>query len=319
MRTFERLRAQTAAESLEVVLVGCDGGSLEQLAAEGAELAAVRVVACDRLRSTGHAFADGFRAATAPLIVCAEEHSYPEPGWAEAYIEAFERRPDAVAVGAALGCENPATAVSWAHLLSDFGPAVGDPEPGWADELPGHHTAYRRELLDSLGEQLAAWLEIEWILHEELRSQDRKLWLEPSVRVSHANVSLIRSAVLSEYQAGRSFGALGRSCGNGPGHAGSPSPPRRRSSCVVRMWRTGREAARAETPVPAAALVATMLLGLIVNVAGQAVGALAGIGDSRGRRLTIEVERYKHMRPAERRRYEPPPFPARGASAVTMR
>ena len=57
------------------------------------------------------------------------------------------------------------------------------------NELPGHHTAYRRELLDSLGEQLATWLEIEWILHEELRSQDRKLWLEPSVRGSRTPTS----------------------------------------------------------------------------------------------------------------------------------
>ena len=185
------------------------------------------------------------------------------------------------------------------------------------NELPGHHTAYRRELLDSLSEQLATWLEIEWILHEELRSQDRKLWLEPSVRVSHANVSLIRSAVLSEYQGGRSFGALRAELREWPRSRRLVFAASAPLVLFVRMWRTGREAARAETPVPAAALVATMLLGLIVNVAGQAVGALGGIGDSRQRRLTIEVERYKHMRPEERRHYEP--LPAALAEAIDGR
>ncbi len=304
-RTFELLRAQTAAAELEVVLVGRDGPSLRALAASGEELAAVRVVVRDPIESTGQAFADGFAASSGAAVVCSEEHSFPEPDWAQAYIAAFETHPEAVAVGAGLDCENPDTAVSWAHLLSDFGPAVSNPPAGWAQELPGHHTAYRRAVLEGLGDALASWLEIEWILHEELHSRGEKLWLEPAVRTSHTNVSLIRSQMVSEYQAGRSFGALRAELRDWPTARRWVFSALAPLVLLLRLWRTGREAARADVPVATPALVGTMLLGLTLNVAGQAVGAVAGIGRSRSKRLTIEVERYKHLKPDERRRYEP--------------
>src|SRR5882724_9114742 len=99
-KTVEHLRAQTVKDRLEIVIVA---PSAEQATPAGRELndfSRFRIVPVGAIESIARAHAAGIRQASAPVIVLAEDHSFPEPGWAEALIEGH-RQPWA-AVGPVL-------------------------------------------------------------------------------------------------------------------------------------------------------------------------------------------------------------------------
>src|SRR5262245_18353145 len=107
---------------LELVIVAPSEAALNLDIIDTASFHLVRLVEMDEITSTGRAIAAGVRAATAPVVAYAEEHSYPAPDWAEALIKAH-RQPWAV-VGVAMANANPSNKVSWASLYTDFGPWV---------------------------------------------------------------------------------------------------------------------------------------------------------------------------------------------------
>jgi hypothetical protein len=242
--------------------------------------------------------AAGFRRARAPLIVCAEEHSFPEPGWAEALIAAHSG-PWA-AVGAELENANPGSATSWSHLFSDFGPAVSRARAGPSPELPGHHTAYKRSALERYGPRLDAMLEQEWVLHDDLRAHGERLYLEPRARASHLNVSRLGANLLSEWDAGREFAACRarlRSWSLAHRLLYTASTP---LLVVVRIARTLGHVRRAGRAALLPRLLPVIALSLSVNCVGQALGYVLGPGRSSRRRLTIELERHRYLNRADR-------------------
>src|SRR5215831_3174664 len=111
-RTVEHLRAQTVKDRLELVIVA---PSAEQLAVSDSlvnDFFHVRVVAVGEVTSIARAHAAGIRQASAPVVVLAEDHSFPAAGWAEALIERH-RQPWAV-VGPVVRNANPDSLMSWA-------------------------------------------------------------------------------------------------------------------------------------------------------------------------------------------------------------
>jgi hypothetical protein len=296
-RTISHLRSQTAHDRIELVIVGRSALRPDEL--PGGELegfAGLQLVEAGSFPSTGTAFAAGVRAASAPIVGCAEEHSFPEPGWAAALIEAHSG-PWA-AVGGALENANPATRFSWSHLLSDFGPAVAPVEGGEATELPGHHTSYKRDKLLRYEDDLEGMLEIEWVLQEDLRAAGERLLCEPRAVSHHVNASRIGSHLLGELNGGRAFAAnRARLRGWGPLRrmiwiAGSPLMP------LVRVTRTLPHLRRA-CPARRASVFSTLALGLVVNAFGQMLGYAFGRGSATTKRMSLELSRHRHLRKDE--------------------
>jgi hypothetical protein len=144
-------------------------------------------VSKDVLSELHRARAAGVRAATAPLVVFGETHSFPEPGWAEALMAAHRRQPWA-AVGPAMSCGNPESAMSWANFFIDFGEWIERRQPQEMERLPGHNSAYRRDLLLEYGPGLEDALASEWHLQADLRAHGHGLFFEPAARTRHLNV-----------------------------------------------------------------------------------------------------------------------------------
>src|SRR5205823_4333630 len=111
-RTVGRLRIQTAREKLEVVIVAPSEDALRLEAADFDCFYNYCVVEVGKSASIYTARSAGIRKATAPIVVLAEDHSFPARTWAEALIEAH-RGPWA-AVGPAIANANPGSLVSWA-------------------------------------------------------------------------------------------------------------------------------------------------------------------------------------------------------------
>ena len=148
-----RLRAQTVASALECIIVAPSRKELNLAPEELEGFFTHQILELGPLEGEGVAKAAGVAAATAPLVAFMEDHSYPEPCWAEALIEAH-RRGDFAAVGPVLLNANPGSAVSWGGFLVYYGPWMAARPQQEVRHLPGNQSCYRRDVLLEYGSRL---------------------------------------------------------------------------------------------------------------------------------------------------------------------
>jgi hypothetical protein len=286
------LRAQTVHAELEVVLVSPDPEPLETRVATLDDFATVRVVEIDALVPLAPARAAGVRAATAPIVYVGETHVFPEPGWAEALIEAHAGPWGAVVPG--FGNANPDGALSWAAFLADYGAwlaVLPRRELTWA---PTYNTAYKREALLDL-EPLDAMLTTGDALIIGLRASGRGFAFEPLARVRHANIADPRHWLVERYLSGL-LTAHSRmqdwSWGRRLAYAaGSPLIP---IVCLTRV-RRGVAAAR-RTGAISLATYPALVAGAFISAAGELVGYLGGSIDGAERRMTeYEIHKLRYL------------------------
>jgi len=293
-QTVSHLREQTALQQLELVLVvppGCDSPAPK-------DVASFRWFTRIEIPpgSIGQANAAGVRRAAAPVVVFAEDHCFPEPGWAEALIKAH--RGHWAAVGPAVRNANPATAVSWADFFIGYGPWMLPTKRTEAEFLPGHNSSYKTAELLHYREQLDEMLEAETLLHWDLRRRGRSLLLEPAAAVAHTNFSLWRSWLPIQYYAGRLFG--GSRAQAMPGWkravyvAGSPLIP------LVRLARIARQAIRARRTGRFCLTLPALGVGLGLDGVGQFMGYLFGVGPAREQVARYEYRRVDHVTAVDR-------------------
>jgi glycosyltransferase involved in cell wall biosynthesis len=298
-KTINCLRKQTVRHQLEVVIVAPSADGLELDESAFTVFHQSRVVELGEIKSTGKAIAAGVQRASAPLVVYAEEHSYPESTWAEALIEAH-RQPWA-AVGVVIANANPTNMVSWASLFTDFGPWVEPVAGGETSRLPWHHAAYRRAILLEYGPKLQTMLETEGVLHSDLRARGYRLYLEPTAKANHVNVSLLSSYLRAEFNGGRMYGATRARSGHWSTlrrliYVGAmPLIPLVR---LKRVLRDVRRSGRAPNLLPR--ILPVLIVGLIAHAVGEVTGYAVGAGDAAHRRVSFELNRYLHVTAQDR-------------------
>ena len=204
-RVLASLRGQTAKSEMEVVLVMPAGlrDNDDEVSLEG-EFAALRMVEIPSVHPMPDARAAGIRAATAPIVFLGETHSFPDPGFVQAILEAHTGDCDIVVPG--LANANPENALSWGSFLADYG--------SWLDALPAGATgggptwnvAYRRSLLDAVDDNLELAMEHGDEMGERLRSRNTRFVFEPRARLPHANVSILKWWVEQRYLCGMLVG-----------------------------------------------------------------------------------------------------------------
>lgn len=297
--TVAALTAQTVRERLELVIVCPDPKTLEPALDELAPFASHRVVGVGDLRSTSRARSAGVEAATAPVVVLMEDHSFPEPGWAEALIA--RHREDWTGVGPVILNANPTSRASWASLMIEYGDWMDPCEGRPTHHLPGHNSSYKKAALLGYGDRLPDILEAESVMQWDLGTRGHRFYLEPAARTRHTNIDTIRPSISHRFHGGRLF-AANRSREWSPGRRllyvlGSPLIP------LVRLARLARHARRVATahPVPGGVLPVAALL-LAVDGFGELLGYALGGGRSM-RYLTAEAEFHKdrllrHARPS---------------------
>lgn len=296
-KVVSHLQRQTVRDRLELVLVASSRGALELDEAMMEGFASHQVVEIGDMGEIGRANAAGIRRATAPVVVLAEDHCFPDADWAERLIETH-KGPWA-AVGPAVRNANPGSAVSWADLFIGYGPWLEPVAAGEADFLPGHNTSYKRELLLEYGDRLDSLLGAETLLHWDLRSRKYHLYLEPRARVAHTNFSLWSSWLPVQLLNGRAFAGARRNGMTLPVRllyiVGSPLIPWVRLARVIRATKASALRSRLLTTTPA------LVIGLLLDGAGQLLGYALGPGDSVGRLAGFEFARVNHVTARDRR------------------
>lgn len=300
-KTVHALRAQTAREQLEIVIVAPSAATLDRDDSELDVFCCVRVVEIGPFCAVGAANAAGVRQATAPLVALAEDHAYPEPGWAAALI--WRHRERWAAVGPVLRNANPDTAISWADFFISYAPWIDPAEGGVVDHLPGHNSSYKRDCLLAYGAQLESMLEAETVLHWDLRRQGRELYLEPAAKTAHTNFALAASWMASQFHCGRLFAASRAAEGRWSAlrralyTGATPLIPLVRLRRILPVLRRLRRCEHLPTGVWPA-----VILGLVLDGTGQLLGYLCGAGPARQRVSQLEYHRDNHITASDKLR-----------------
>jgi hypothetical protein len=298
-KSIGHLLAQNLRKRIEVIIVCPERDQLKLTKSELEGFHSWRTVDTSRIDSGGQAMAIGFRAASAPVVVYVEEHSFPSLGWADALLAAH-RGPWA-AVGPAVSNANPASGASWAMLFLEFGAWVPPAVAGERSLLPSHQTSYKKVVLLAHDAELDTLLESETRLQAVLLAEGHRLYFEPAAQTDHVNVSRLPDLIVAAYQGYRMF-AANRAAQAGWSRwrralyvGGSPLLP------LVRMYRTFGEVRRCGL---LSKLWAKMFLPLVVaSIAasiGEIVGYSLGPGDAARKRVTFELERFRHVTKADR-------------------
>jgi Glycosyl transferase family 2 len=295
--TVRHLRRQTIADRLELVVVAMARPDFlsDESACRG--LWGVQVVHTDR-QSHGQACAAGVLAARAAVVAFAEDHCFPEPGWAKALLAGYTSQ-EVVAVGPIFRNANPSTLVSWCDFVIGYGPWIDPRTAGDQPFLAGHNSSYRRDVLLGLGSRMADGLESETVLHMELRTQGRRLVVEPGARAAHTNFGRFDVWLPVQYHCGRVFAAQRADRWGLPRRAfyavASPLIP------CLRFVRAMRQLSGSTASRPSLLRLAPLLaLGLAADGLGQLVGYAAGSGGSPRHLTDFEFRRMDFVPESDR-------------------
>ena len=298
-RTARHLQAQTVRDRVELVVVGPEPGSLGDARPDELEgfWGVQTVYAGGPIDNVDKAAAPGIRAASAPLVGLVEDHAFPEPGWAEAVVAAFDA-PDGpwAAVGSTVENANPDSPLSWTNQLLAYGTWTEPVHRGPTGHVSRHNITFRKAVLDEYGDRLVDFLGRDGGLLLDLGRRGHRFFLEPAARVRHANPSLLASTVGLRFKGGRVYAATRARMGGWSAAkravyvAGSPAFP------VLRYRKL-----HPKLPTAGWRVLPALALGLVLDAAGQAVGFAAGAGGAADDLAAFEFDRNRHMTPGDRR------------------
>jgi hypothetical protein len=297
--TIQYLLEQTVSDRIELVIVA---PSEEQLSFKKSLLKkfwGYQVVSVGQIDSIGSANAEGIRRARGEVVALAEDHCFPEPGWAAALISAHS--DVCVGIGPVIRNANPTTMVSWCDFLIGYCFWMEPMAAAQTSFIPGHNSSYKRSvLIEEYGDQLGDMLESETVMHLDLCRKGYRLRIEPAARTAHVNFSLLSSWFPVQYLAGRVFAgnrirswSVARRLIYG---IASPLIP------IVRLFRISRELTRPGRPSHLSArLMPLLILGLLCDGLGQMIGYLSGPGNATEKLGQFEFNRIDHITEEDRR------------------
>ncbi len=238
-----------------------------------------------------------FAQARAPIIVFAEDHSFPEPAWAAALLEAH--RGPWVAVAPLMVNANPDTAISHADLLLGYGEWIDPALCGERSHLPGHNSSYKRQALLEYGSRLESMIEAETLIQWDMRSKGLRLFQTAEARTRHTNFSLMATFCDANFYNGWAFGAARAREWNWGRRAlfffASPLIPFVRLARLVRSAK-GSRVTRQTLKRAFGALAA----GLFLDGLGQMLGYGFGPGNSAEHLHYVEYDRASKITASDR-------------------
>lgn len=298
-QTVRALSRQAGSDRIELVIVA-PTESIEIPPDEVSMFGATRVVCGGPVRTSNISRCVGVRAASSPYVALAEDHSFPEPGWAQAILAAHD---EGFAVVAPVVINaNPKSMVSWANLVLEYGPWLDGAARREMENLPGHNSSYNRSILMSYGDNLERMFEVESVIQRDIASCGHRLTLEPKAKTRHLNFSRLRNSIPMRFNCGRSFAGhrvIGWSLPRRIAFAlGAPLIPLVRLIRVLRML-SGSE--RYSWLVPR--IIPMLCMAVVTDGLGEMTGYVLGPGDSPEYLGLIEFNRLKRMNTLDRADY----------------
>lgn len=294
-KTIGRLAAQENADRIQLVIVHQADNPPEVVPEDLENLGEVTMFPTGTFESTGDPRAEAVSVAKGPVTVFAEDHCFPEPGWATALVRAHAQGYSAV--GPTMRNSNPNTILSWVDMCLNFGPSVQREASEETSLLCWHNTSYLTKLLLEQND-LGSLLEAEAVLYRRLEEMGQKLYRESDAHVTHTNISGLRGFILGQFWGTRLFWATLTSVEGW-------SWPRRLlfglASPLVgtRRFLRALQDLRRTHPGHSLAALPYLVLGTCTLTCGIVVGLLAGPGNCMQYRLSLEFERERYLADGE--------------------
>lgn len=298
-RPLRYLAEQTARERVELILIGPDAAAFQGFDADSLDgFHSHRILHIGPIHEVERAFAPGIREASAPVVALLENHVYASADWAEAIIEAH-RGPWTV-VGTAITNANLETATSWVeHLMSyvfhdELAPT------GEVAQVSRNNVTYKKDALDRFGDALEDALARDGGLLQELDRQGARFYRAGGGSLGHLNPSETGAMLKLRLHSARASAST-------RARTGRWSLPRRWAYVLSSplfpllrlrvLWpRLCAEPVRSEL----ARIAPLLLVALVVDAAGQALGFALGAGSSAAIAGRYDLDREPYLTPADR-------------------
>jgi hypothetical protein len=225
---------------------------------------------------------EAVRAARGEVVAFLEDHCHPASDWASSLIETH-RDGRWAAVTYAFTNANPATYVSRAGFIAEYG-IWAHPTPRHVLRvMPGSNISYRRELLLTFGERLEDLMDADFNLQDSLRRLQLEMIVDPRALAAHegfetlaplcrANFEYCRAMAAARVQT-REWGLVRRAAYAAAAPVYAPA---------VKLARLARSL-RSRRPLWGKFLVALPVVAVVYTVAavGEALGYLRGPATAR--------------------------------------
>ncbi len=139
------------------------------------------------------------------IIAFTEDHAYVIPGWLESLTRGFEAGHGGV--GSVPQVKNPGMGISDAVNIINFGFFPPITKPCTYYMLPGHNSAYRRDILLSFGDLLPILITTEVLLNSKMTENGFTLLLDPQAGYFHQNEESVAMVTKAYYYSNLCFGA----------------------------------------------------------------------------------------------------------------
>lgn len=224
----------------------------------------------------------GYRLARGPIVAITEDHVLVPPDWAERFLAAFERSPEAMAIGGSVQNGATETVRDWASFFVVQAPVVAPIKSGPVSRLSGAvNVAYRAEALADVDGHGGLGT-LDGLHQRDLRKRGALLVADDTIRVSHDQSESLATFTSLHFHAARTFAGFLRGEMDGQAWfrflAVGLVPYLRLGRAVVLLNERGHgPTLRRAWPI--------MLWLLYAQAAGHVLGFIAGPGDS-PRRVT---------------------------------
>jgi hypothetical protein len=287
---MQRLTAQTISNQIEMIFIIPEDSLFEPDSLDMNHFHSFQVKAVKFPFSLFRAYAEGIRAAKAPVAVLTQDHAFMDENWAEILIE--DHKQDWAVVGPHVCNANPVSMVSWADFYISYGEWASPVETGIKPHLPGHNSSYKVDILRKFDWELENAMEGESFFHRRLHGLGYRLLLDSRICLLHLNYETWRGWLPKRYYQGRQFAAAWSQYWNRKRRflyiAASPAVP------FLRLWRAWRNIRRGKSIKFLLRLTPYLLIGLIAESCGHVLGYCLGRGDCVEKINAFEFDRIRH-------------------------
>ena len=292
-KTIRHIARQTALHDLELILVSNASNASDLDISELNQIPNWKQVVLPKVPYGAIGWAAGINASAGQAVVLAEDHSFPEPRWAEVLIQRQKQGFHIVAPRVLNG--NPGTLVSWANFQLTFIEFYLPQASGEAERGPGHNSSYDKKALLSMDGDLATWLVSEWVLHEAMKARGYRIFLDVDIATHHVNLSKLGALFRHSFYGGRIIGSERSKSWPLPRRlfqaAAFPLVPLLRTYRLLK-W-LNRKEARSEVRFLEA--FPFTLAALVCHAAGEAAGYLFGEGQVMAIYQAFEISRIDYV------------------------
>jgi hypothetical protein len=141
--------------------------------------------------------------AKSEIIAITEDHCRVHPDWCKQILAAFDRFPNAAAIGGAVENGATETITDWASFFYVNGSALPPLGSGERKQITLQaNISYKRRVIP---EQIQPLGQMEWMLNQELRAKGEKLFIEDRIGVAHVQSLGFHDTCLIHYDDSRSI------------------------------------------------------------------------------------------------------------------